>query len=180
MPKKMPPNPGVWTSYHRGTFDREKIEKEAAAKRDREAKSRAATDEAPPERIAYCGGPRVGKTTMAGPDAKHSDDFAGKPRGPGGFREMDPASDWDAQSTRTAKWFDEPGPLVVEGVRVTSALRKWLKEHPTGKPVDKVVFLTKPHEDLNRHQAAMAIGIQTVMSEIEPELRRRGVKIERK
>jgi len=40
-----------------------------------------------------------------------------------------------------------------------------------------VVWLTKPKEEQTRGQAIMHKGIETVMKEIEPELRRRGVDI---
>jgi hypothetical protein len=86
---------------------------------------------------------------------------------------------WSEASQAASEWFDEDGPMVVEGVAIPRALRKWLERNPgDSKPVDKVVLLTAPHEDLSRGQQSMTKGLHTVWDKIEPELRRRGVEIE--
>ena len=86
---------------------------------------------------------------------------------------------WSEASAEVAGWFERAGPLVVEGMAVPRALRKWLAEHPEGRPVDEVWWLTKPREELSEGQRRMGVGAETVLKEIEPELVRRGVGIKR-
>ncbi len=118
-------------------------------------------------RIAITGGPGTGKTTLAGPDALHTDDLIA-------------ARIWSEASAQVATWFDGGQPdLCVEGVAVPRALRKWLAVHPEGKPVDELVVLEHPHERRTPGQRAMAKGHDTVLQEIEPELCRRGVRVVR-
>ncbi len=124
-------------------------------------------------RIAICGGPRTGKTTLAcsiggepGVVLRATDDLIA-------------THDWSAASAEAATWFDtEPGPMVVEGTAVVRAIRKWLRAHPDGRPVDVVKLLTRPKVPLTPGQAAMAKGHAKIWAEVEPELRRRGVAIE--
>lgn len=116
-------------------------------------------------RRAIAGVPRAGKTTlgrMLGP-VRSTDDLL--------------PADWSRQSDEAARWFDEPGDLLVEGMAVPRALRKWLRSHPVGKPVDEVVWLGVPRENLSESQASMGKGARTVLEEIAPELQRRGVGI---
>src|SRR5882672_11168613 len=114
-------------------------------------------------RVAITGGPKTGKTTLAGPDAKHTDDLIA-------------AKGWSEISSLAALWFNQPDPnLCVEGVAVPRALRKWLQTYPTGKPVDELVILTRTHENLTREQENMGKGHDTVLREISKELKTRGV-----
>lgn len=118
-------------------------------------------------RRAITGGPRTGKTTLAGPAALHTDDLlAGR--------------DWSAQSAEVAHRLDAPGDLTLEGCTVARGLRKWLAAHPTGKPIDELTILTQSHCPLTQAQVTMAKGITTVLDEITPELERRGVRIIRR
>jgi len=119
-------------------------------------------------RIGITGAPKTGKTTLAGDgNVIHTDDYI--ERG------------WSGASQEIADLLDSPGnDLVVEGVAVPRALRKWLKANPRGRPIETLVVLTEPHEELTKGQASMGKGIETVLKEIEPELRRRGVIIERR
>lgn len=122
----------------------------------------------PTERIAIAGSPRAGKTGMAGEGdhVRHTDDLI--PLG------------WSEASQAASEWFSDERVTTVEGTAVPRALRKWLKANPEGKPCDRVVFLSKPVKQLSRGQSAMAKGCNTVMTEIEPELVRRGVVVERR
>lgn len=113
-------------------------------------------------RIAITGGPRTGKTALAGPNARSTDEAMGL--------------GWSEASEHCASWFDDGGPSVVEGVAVPRALRKWLATN-TGRPCDEVVVLTEPRVARSNGQITMAKGVETVMREIEPELKRRGVKV---
>lgn len=122
-------------------------------------------------RIIILGGPRVGKTTIserlkeafAVPTLRGSDDI--KHLG------------WSESSAEAAKWFDEPGDWIVEGVQMARALRKWLLAN-ANKPLDAdVVSLGQPFEELSAGQQSMTAGVQTVLGDIEAELLRRGVRI---
>ena len=138
-------------------------------------------------RIAIIGGPRTGKTTLAHKLAdgafipiRHTDDLI----------EMG----WSEASAYAAKWFDEDGPWVIEGVAVGRALRKWLNANVSHvfpgkdaykpsvetrvKPCDKLIVLTEPHMALGRGQETMAKGVFAVLDEIVPELISIGVEIE--
>jgi len=115
-------------------------------------------------RVAITGGPGTGKTTMArtmDPSARSTDTLKGL--------------GWSKESQACSEWFEEGG--VVEGVVVPRALRKWLQQNPEGRPVDEVVFLTKPHKPLTSKQEAMGKGVRTTFEEIKAELLRRGVKV---
>jgi adenylate kinase family enzyme len=118
-------------------------------------------------RTVIVGGPRTGKTTLANhlaADALHTDDTIG--------------AGWDGAVERVAGWMDRPG-ATIEGVQTVRGLRKWLEDHPRGKPCEEVIHLTAPKVARTRGQAIMAKGCETVFKEIEPELRRRGVTIRR-
>lgn len=125
-------------------------------------------------RLAICGGPRSGKTTLSeritGHVVRHTDDLMGL--------------GWSEASDAAAPWFDEPGEWVIEGVATVRALRKWLEAHPEGKPCDRVVYLTKAHTKLSKGQASMAKGCKTVWLgsadriSVRDELARRGVEIQ--
>ena len=115
------------------------------------------------------GGPGTGKTTLANQmDSKavHTDDFI--PHG------------WDGAIEKTAALLGESGPAVVEGVAVVRGLRKWLADHPTGKPCDELLWMADPKEPRIKGQVVMAKGCETVLKEILPELQRRGVVVKRR
>ena len=81
-------------------------------------------------------------------------------------------------SLAASNWLDEPGPWVCENVIMARALRKWLARNPgDAKPADLIVVLRLPVDDRVPGQDAMAVGVETVWRQIEPELVRRGVKI---
>lgn len=146
-------------------------------------------------RICIAGGPRTGKTTLAGkiaadivtmecdscgwPAAEHgcATPILGRVIAP--VRHTDDLIHlgWSEASAAAALWFDEPGPWIVEGVAVPRALRKWLASHPAGKPCDVVYWLEDPHEELTPGQAAMTKGCATVWEEVADELHARGVEI---
>lgn len=122
-------------------------------------------------RILIAGGPRTGKTTFANRIAsklrvapRHTDDLIG-------------LYQWSAASDEVARWFDDPGPFVIEGVAVARALRKWLAFHHAGKPADVVYLGSVPHVALSIGQASMASGCETVWNEIRDEVVYRGVEV---
>jgi adenylate kinase family enzyme len=122
-------------------------------------------------RIAIAGVPKSGKTTFAtgicrdqGINCMHTDDLINE-------------CEWSELSARVAEWFDISGDLIVEGVAVPRALRKWLTAHPEGKPCDEVIWMGKPFEELSKGQVSMAKGCLKVIEEIEQELFKRGVEI---
>jgi|SRR5579863_3059323 len=120
-------------------------------------------------RIAIVGGPRSGKTELAkklglqlGITVKSTDSLAGS---------------WSEMSRVASMCFDELGPLIVEGVAVPRALRKFLERSFQRRPVDQVYVLTRPWVELTKEQEAMSKGCATVFHEIKDELVKRGVKI---
>jgi hypothetical protein len=106
-------------------------------------------------RIAITGAPKTGKTTLT--------------RDMGGGRSTDEVmgKGWSEASEEVSTWFDEPGSWIIEGVAVPRALRKWHKRNP-GKPppIDKLIILSKPHEELSTGQKIMGKGIDTVLGEL--------------
>ena len=123
-------------------------------------------------RIVIVGGPRTGKSTFAervaaGAVVRHTDDLIAD-------------HDWSGASEAASKWLGGTEPVVVEGVRTVHALRKWLARNPGSElPCDEVVVLETPKVATTSGQNAMGKAVKTVLREIEPELLRRGVRIER-
>ena len=129
-------------------------------------------------RIAIAGVPKAGKTPLShelqggngyacppGGHCLHTDDL---------IRDHE----WSGASAEAATWFDEPGQLIVEGVAVPRALRKWLIAHAEGKPCDRVIWLGRPLIELSPGRLTMAKGCRTVWLEVLPGLVARGVEIE--
>jgi hypothetical protein len=132
-----------------------------------------------PARVVIAGGPRRGKSTIAeklvGPGVTHhhGEELVDRPEWAGMTRE----EKWSAGSALAATWLDEPGPLVAENVAMSRALRKWLKAHPEGKPVDVVVHLSDAVNETIPGQETMAAGDETVWKQIRSELVMRGVRV---
>jgi len=122
-------------------------------------------------RIAIIGPPRAGKTTLGDQLARtmdcailHTDDLM--PLG------------WSAASAECARVLHATSDIIVEGVAVVRALRKCLAACAC-KPCERCIILERPLERLTRGQVAMSRGCATVLREIEAELVRRGVLMER-
>jgi hypothetical protein len=128
-------------------------------------------------RICITGGPRTGKTTLANRIADEYGDHTSTTVGH--TDDLIATHDWSAASLKVSRWFDAPGPWIIEGVAVSRALRKWRKNNP-GKapPVDKVIVLCWPWETLTPGQAAMLRGVDTVTEQIMPWLRNNGIVVE--
>ena len=98
-------------------------------------------------KIVIVGGPRSGKTSMAklfGVTVRHTDDLKNQP---------------NADIPRIiAGWFNLPGSWLVEGVWAARGLRRWLREHPSGKPADLVLVVEGARLDLTPKQEAMRKG----------------------
>ena len=119
-------------------------------------------------RTAITGWPNSGKTTYAvklSEWARSTDALKHLP--------------WSEVSLEASKWFDQPGEIVIEGVAVPRALRKWQKNNP-GKdaPIDKLIVMTGQYREITPGHEKMGKGIDTVLAEIEPWLRSSGVVIE--
>jgi hypothetical protein len=122
-------------------------------------------------RILIAGGPRVGKSTLSefsaaklGVKAQHTDDTI--------------ELGWSEASLAVSKWFDKPGPWVIEGVAIPRALRKWLAANE-GKPCDLIFWSNLNKVERTPGQSSMAKGVDTVWTGILPELRTRGVVTQR-
>lgn len=124
--------------------------------------------------VAIAGVPRSGKTTLSQEAFKrdinlkvlHTDDLI-------------ETHDWSAVSQEVSTWFDKKEKCLIEGVAVPRALRKWLAANPSGKPCEKIIWMPKPRLELKPGQETMAKGCIKVFNEIEKELLKRGVIIER-
>lgn len=121
------------------------------------------------KRIVIAGGPRSGKSTLAGKLK------------PDGYRLHDgeelKGQGWSDGSERASRWLDEPGNWICENVAMARALRKWLIRNPTGLPADLFIQLDTQVAERVTGQITMAAGCRTVWDQIEPELVRRGAKI---
>lgn len=122
-------------------------------------------------RTIIVGGPRTGKTTLSavlarevGVVARHTDDLVGHVA-------------FDRAHFTVARWMRSIGPWVIEGCATARALRHWLALHDDGRPVERVFWSSVPKVPQTRGQARMAKGIETVWSQIENDLRARGVTI---
>jgi adenylate kinase family enzyme len=121
-------------------------------------------------RIAIIGSPRAGKTTLAlqlgrtdGLPVLHTDDLIDL--------------GWSAVSERVALELLLQQALILEGVAVVRGLRKALVRQ--GPPVERCIVLERPRVQLTCGQRAMQRGCARILAEIEPELVRRGVRMER-
>jgi hypothetical protein len=140
-------------------------------------------------RICITGGPRTGKTTLARHLAE-TGEFRWDPKlsetqaygmGLDRLRHTDDLIHlgWSEASQAASLWLDEPGPWIIEGVAVSRALRKWRDRHPGQRPpVDRVIFLTHPHESVGAGHVTMAKGVATVHDEIRDWLEQHGVRTE--
>lgn len=84
---------------------------------------------------------------------------------------------WGDDSLEVSHWFDAPGPWIIEGVTAVRALRKWMKNHPEGKPCDAVLWMGEPVVPIEGRVLGLAKGCRTVWNGIEAELVERGVEI---
>lgn len=133
-------------------------------------------------RIVILGGPKTGKTTLAGGLQRDLTNYFG-PLSTGQVRHTDDLIHlgWSEASQAAALWLDEPGPWIIEGVAVVRALRKWRDAHPgAAPPVDRVIRLATPlpHVEISSGQAAMAKGEYTIWREIRAWLIDHGIEID--
>lgn len=122
----------------------------------------------PRMRTVISGHPRTGKTHLSQGYhgiVRHTDDLI--------------QLGWSRVSEEVSRWLSQPYDLI-EGVAAIRGLRKWLDLHPTGKPCDRLVWLTRPHCPLTPGQHSMAQGCETIFAGIAPTLRARGVVIDQR
>lgn len=118
------------------------------------------------KRVIIVGGPKTGKTTLAGEIsanmALHTDDLIG-------------THTWEDVPDAVIEWMHRPGPWVIEGVQTARALRRWLNlasmhPRPAMPPCDQIIVKTTPFVELTKGQASMMKGVMTVWKEVEPLL----------
>ena len=123
-------------------------------------------------KICIAGGPQVGKTTLGERLAEEVD---------AAFYSTDATLlgyEWAEQSDFVVSWMMTfRPPWVIEGVPVIRALRKWLKNHPEGKPCDTLYWRFAARTERSRGQESLAKGCQKIYDEIAPELTKRGVSL---
>jgi hypothetical protein len=118
-------------------------------------------------RILVTGGPLCGKTThwtplLTPPGALvfHTDDYIN-------------ARDWHACSEIVSHILDEPGPWLIEGVKVPNALRKWQERNPGKRPpCDKVVWVVGAKVERSEGQRRMTVAHDTIIKQLRPWLGR--------
>lgn len=126
-------------------------------------------------RICITGGPRTGKTTLSHGYPLFSSAGVAKVR----CDEFIDTMNWSEASAHIATLIAQPGPYIIEGVQVARALRKLDLKRRTTKPCDRLIILrNEPFEPWNAGRARMAKGLDTVLDEILPDLRRLGVEVE--
>ena len=120
-------------------------------------------------RLVITGGPRTGKTTQAlelgrahGWPVYHTDDTMTLP--------------WSEASAEVARWFERPGPWIIEGVAIPRALRKYLRARED-LPADELLLMTHAFVPLSPGQQRMGAGVETVLAEILQDLEQRGMVI---
>lgn len=128
-------------------------------------------------RLAITGGPKTGKTTLAGQLAEgcrviRTDDYIDKAEG-WSAGSLAIASDLvDLHNTGRLDW-------IIEGVALPRALRKVRDLLPGHRVIDRLIVLhNPPFEDWTAGQASMAKGLHSVLAEIRPWLVGLGVDIE--
>lgn len=122
------------------------------------------------QRVIIVGGPGTGKSTLA----HHPRHFAAEVKC---TDELVGVLEWSEASAEVARWIDEPGPWIIEGVATARALRKWLAAHPGKRLEVVVVLLSKPYGERTKGQEAMAKGVATVWNEIAPDVLQRGARV---
>jgi hypothetical protein len=118
------------------------------------------------KKILIIGGPRGGKTTRAkelsrkhGIPIQHFDTYISK-------------YEWSEMSDQIAKWLDEPGPWIKEGVAGSRGLRKWLRKNKK-LPDFEIVVLNEPKIKLTQGQDRMHKNHTKIMQECLDEIEQR-------
>lgn len=117
-------------------------------------------------RILIIGGPRGGKTTHArdlsrrlGIPVQQFDTYISK-------------YDWSEMSDEIAKWLDDPGPWIKEGVAGVRGLRKWLRKNKRS-PDFEIVVLNEPKIQLSQGQKRMHKNHTKILEECMQEIESR-------
>jgi hypothetical protein len=124
---------------------------------------------------AVTGPPRSGKTTYATSNwfaVIHTDDYL---RLPVSEQATMLAGILEAQRAR-----GEGTILCIEGTLVPRMLRKWLDFHagePTLKPLERLIVLKSGHFPTTERQDALWKGVASIIEQITPQLRQRGVEV---
>lgn len=139
-------------------------------------------------RIVILGGPKTGKTTLAGELWRKAVTAWVAERGPivdlegPALMHTDDVMHlgWSEASETASKWFDTSAPWIIEGVAAVRALRKWRDAHPGERPpVDRVIALWEPHVELTPRQGGMMeADLKRWREDVCPWLRRARVRID--
>lgn len=79
---------------------------------------------------------------------------------------------WSEASEAASHWFDEGGNVIVEGIAVPRALRKWRARNPDRPPpVEQLIVLRKLHKEIPPGAIAQGKGHDTVLAELMDWLR---------
>lgn len=125
-------------------------------------------------RLVIAGGPQSGKTTLADEYSRylpiiHADG-------------MHMLKSWRFRVMVVHHYLRQPGPWLVEGVTVASALKIWLRENNGQKdsrlPCDEIIYLTRSYGSLTHGQRAVQRLVTSACQLILPKLEALGVKVE--
>lgn len=118
------------------------------------------------KKILIIGGPKGGKTTRArqlslthGIPIQHFDAYISK-------------YDWSEMSDQIAKWLDDPGPWIKEGVAGSRGLRKWLRKNKK-IPDFEIIVLNEPKMKLTQGQDRMHKNHSKILKECMDEIEQR-------
>jgi len=118
------------------------------------------------KKILIIGGPKGGKTTRArqlslthGIPIQHFDSYISK-------------YDWSEMSDQIAKWLDDPGPWIKEGVAGSRGLRKWLRKNKK-IPDFEIIVLNEPKMKLTQGQDRMHKNHSKILKECMDEIEQR-------
>lgn len=125
------------------------------------------------ERIIIIGGPNSGKSYYAEQisgrysidDVKYTDSLI-------------ETYSWEEIAEMVSNWFIAEAPWIICGMMCCRGLRYWFRYNNLIKPCDRIIFIDRI-VDRSTRQKAMFKVMNDIWNEILPEVKRRGIRVER-